>query len=171
MALKNLSLIAIEKDGKPFARIRLDTSEIKYLMKGSGEQLVNLTVGDLTGSYFASVDDKLIERKLLGDIASVNEYELVKTNLNNCYEDISNKLVQQKCPTEEKTGNDNVTKEFRIKIEVTMPTKGSMDIKITLNQLKVFLATKIYLRLLDFLSGIDTVLPKQPEIGKLKLSK
>lgn len=165
----NFSLLAIGRDLLPFAKISLDTFGIKVSMHESGAKSVDLVAGDLIGTYFdlSKSNDELIERKLFGDIESMNRIKFDKGNLNKCYQDIWSNQARQNIANEE---NNAMKKENRMEIGLKMFAEGNMNIEIALNHFKVFLATPVYLRLVDFISMDDSVRPKQPEIGILKWS-
>jgi len=122
---------------------------------------------ELNGSYFDNIDGKeLVERKMLGALDKINTFQIENVRrsqvLDNIVENLRN-YAGEIAERHMQASHDKKSSKVKLRVNLIMHPDKEKNIKIMINDLKLYLVTAIYLQLIDFSAMDDSVNPPPPE--------
>ena len=164
LVFENFTLLACEKKtGLPFAMINLHSFRVNISRDENKNQDIQVFAKELNGSYFENEDNvTLIERKMLGALDRVDRF-----NIENIpKEDVVKEVVQKTSSYAQEISAGSTSKEAakdQLVVILQMQANGDKVVRVTVNELKMYLITSIYLSLLEFISMDASVYPPPRE--------
>ena len=164
LEFENASLLFMENERiLPFAMLSTHLTKIDFHRENTKRITIEVTAKTVNASYFHLFEDenKLIERKLLGQLEEVNEYIVDDSLISNIIENI-----QLKTDSIKNSLVNEIDENFRgvyLNIFVDITAKKDKVLKITIKNMQLYLMFARYLKLLDILmldSSTDVPLPK-----------
>ena len=147
----------------PFAMLSTHLTKIDFHRENTKRITIDVTAKTINASYFHLFEDenKLIERKLLGQLEEVNEYMVDNSLIPNIIENIQLKTDSIKNSLVNEIDENFRGVHLNIFIELT-PTKDKL-LNITIKNMQLYLMFARYLKLLDFImldQSTEVPLPK-----------
>jgi len=164
LVFDNFSLLAFDKNqGLPFAMVNLHLLKIGVSRDATKNMNINVNARELNGSYFENENNvSLIEKKMLGALDRVDTFSIDNVPKEKVVEDILNSLSNYTQQISD-IHSSSVAKKDQLVVTLQMQASGNKVICVTLNEMKMYLITGIYLSLLDFISMDDSVNPPPRE--------
>ena len=159
LTFDNFTLLALEETNLPFCMINLHLLQVEILKDKTGSVNGVIQGYQLNGSYFESHSDKLIERKMIGDLDRINEYPLSAKNKEVIVQEIVTSLIDYSKEIA-KTFMSLPEKKRNVQVNVRLDLQSNKKIiKIDIQHLRGFLVLDIYLILAKFLELDQSVHP------------
>ena len=163
LIFENFTLLAYEKkQGLPFAMINLHLMKVGVVRDEKKNMEIRITARGLNGSYFENENNiNLVEKKMLGALDRVDTFPIEGVSTEQIVEQIleeTGKYAREISDLHSSMG----TSRDQLIVTIQMLPTGDKVITVTINELKVYLITSIYLHLLEFITMDASVYPEPP---------
>jgi len=160
LTFENFTLLALDESELPFCMINLHLLQVNIFKDDKGAVLGAIQAYQLNGSYFDKHQDKLSERKMLGQLDRINEHALSERRKEDVIDEIVSSLIKYtELVANTFSSMPDKQKYVQVNVNLNIQPSGKKLIKVDVNGLKGFLVIDIYLALVKFLELDHSVHP------------